>query len=54
MSKAERAKLTLMIDFLMMALMLILFPLFGHLALVVFTGPVFAMSVVWSLDDLDD
>mgnify|MGYP003626581111 CR=1 FL=1 len=54
MSKVTRAKITLVIDFLMMALMLILFPLFGHFALAFFSVPVFVISVACSLDDLDD
>ena len=54
MSKVTRAKIILVINFLMMALMLVLFPLFGHLALAFFSAAVFLISVACSIDDLDD
>tara|TARA_R110000822_G_scaffold264147_2_gene388342 strand:+ start:73 stop:237 length:165 start_codon:yes stop_codon:yes gene_type:complete len=54
MNKVQRAKFTLVINFLMVAAMGILFPLFGHLAFAFFSVPVFVMSIAWSLDDIDD
>ena len=54
MSKVTIAKITLVINFLMMALMLILFPLFGNFALACFSVAVFVISVVWSIYILED
>ena len=54
MSKATIAKITLMINFLMIVVLGILFPLFGHLALVVFSLAVFVFSVSWSIYTLED
>ena len=54
MSKVTIAKIILVINFLMIVVLGILFPLFGHLALVVFSLAVFVISVSWSIYTLED
>tara|TARA_R110002167_G_C12319153_1_gene618949 strand:+ start:170 stop:361 length:192 start_codon:yes stop_codon:yes gene_type:complete len=53
MSKATIAKITLVINFLMMTLMVISFLLFGNLAIAFFSVAVFVISVVWAVDALE-
>jgi hypothetical protein len=44
----------LVINFLMIVVLGILFPRFGHFALVVFSVVVFVISVTWSIYTLED
>ena len=54
MSKVTIAKIILVINFLMIVVLGVLFPLFGHLALVVFSVVVFYFSIAWSIITLYD
>ena len=54
MSKATIAKIILVINFLIIVVLGILFPLFGHLALIYFSVVVFVISVAWSIYTLED
>jgi hypothetical protein len=54
MSKVTIAKIILVINFLMIVVLGILFPRFGHFALVVFSVVVFVISVTWSIYTLED